>query len=167
MLRPFALPLALLSVAACGLAFAASTARPQEDAAAPAAAANDDGELTDDERHERLQEAMNQIQASFKRLRRVMRKPEMKADALDACKDMEAAILETLRYVPVPEKPLEGADLLAFELDYKRRMASVYVAVLDMQEALEKGDADRVKELYKGLGKHKKEGHDLYIPQEK
>ena len=110
-----------------------------------------------------LHESMETMQRNLKALRKLMRDAAKKDEALAAVHEMEDAVLVGLANVPEPLEKLEGSALLAHDVDYKRRMASVYTTLLDMELALDKGDADALKTLYRALGGQKKEGHQIYI----
>ncbi|MEC8510592.1 MAG: cytochrome b562 [Planctomycetota bacterium] len=132
-----------------------TTVAPQEGAeAAPAAA---------DEEADPLHESMEAMQRNLKALRKLMRDPAKKDEALAAVHEMEAAVLVGLAHVPEPIEKLEGSALIAHDVAYKRLMASVYTTLLDMEIALDEGDADALKTLYRALGGQKKEGHQTYI----
>lgn len=154
-------PAAALAAAAVLVAAARPTEAQQEAPAAPRTAQEDHGH--DDHEHGELHESMEAMQRNLKALRKLMSDPESKAAALDAVREMEASVLVGLAHVPDPLKPLEGSDLLKHDVEFKRRMADVYTTLLDMELALDAGDADELKALYRKLGEGKKEGHQIYI----
>lgn len=110
-----------------------------------------------------LHDSMETMQRNLKALRKLMRDPAKKDEAIAAVQEMEGAVLLGLANVPKPVKELAGSALLAHDVDYKRRMATVYTTLLDMELALDKGDDDALKTLYRALGGQKKEGHQIYI----
>ncbi len=154
------IPVTFAGLAGAALLVAAASPQPssaalQEGAeAAPAAAA---------EEADPLHDSMEVMQRSLKALRKLMRDPAKKDEALAAVREMEAAVLVGLANVPEPLEKLEGSALLAHDVEYKRRMAAVYTTLLDMELALDEGDSDALKTLYRALGGQKKEGHQIYI----
>jgi len=155
LLVPSVLALALASYGA--ISFGGETS-PQE--GKPAAAQEGDHAHEEDPLHE----SMETLQQNMRALRKLM-KPETKDEAIAACQKMEAAVLVSMGHVPKPGKKLEGSDLLKYEIDFKQRMVSVYQTLLDLQIALDAGDRDKVKTLYRALGGQKKEGHTIYIDE--
>lgn len=121
---------------------------------------HDDGE-------DELHESMEILQQKMRGLRKMLKPttPEAKAAAIAACQEMEAAVVVSMGHAPKPAKKLEGSDLLKYEIEFKRRMVSVYQTLLDLQLALDAGDADKAKTLYRSLGGQKKEGHTIYIDE--
>lgn len=159
-LRPTRIVASLAGLAGAAFLVAAASPQPtteplQDGAEAPAAAESDEDHA--------LHESMETMQRNLKALRKLMRDPAQKDEALKAVREMEAAVLVGLAHVPKPLKELAGSELLAHDVDYKRRMASVYTTLLDMELALDKGDGDALKTLYRALGGQKKEGHQIYI----
>ncbi len=163
-LVPSVLALALASYGA--VSFGGETS-PQEGKKAPA----QEGDHKDDGAHEHghegdeLHESMEALQQKMRALRKLM-KPETKAEAIAACQEMEAAVLVSMQHVPKPAKKLEGSDLLKYQVDFKQRMVSVYGTLLDLQLALDAGDKDKTKTLYRALGAQKKDGHTIYIDEQ-
>ena len=126
-----------------------------------------DGEKQDDhDEHEHegvLHESMERMQSGMKGLRKLLGKPEEKANAIELCVTMESAALEGFMHPPESPDGLEGAELHAYQAEFKKRMLSVAGTLVDLELALQSGDADKAKELYRTLGANKKEGHDIYI----
>ncbi len=110
-----------------------------------------------------LHENMEVLGKGMKSMRKMMRKPEMKADALALCGKMQHAAAISFMNAPEKVEGLEGTELLAYQADFKKRMLTVAGALVDLELALEKGDADAAKAVYRSLGAAKKEGHDIYI----
>ena len=159
-LRPMRIAATFAGITGAAFLVAAASPQPTTEAfqegaeEAPAAAADEANSLHD---------SMETMQRNLKALRKLMRDPAKKDEALAAVREMEGAVLLGLAHVPKPLKELEGSALLAHDVDYKRRMATVYTTLLDMELALDKGDADALKTLYRALGGQKKEGHQIYI----
>lgn len=164
-LVPSVLALALASYGA--VSFGGETSN-QEGKKAPAQEGQDHDH---DEGHghdeDPLHESMEILQQKMRGLRKMLKPttPEAKAEAIAACQEMEAAVMVSMGHVPKPGNKLEGSDLLKYEIDFKQRMVTVYGTLLDLQLALDAGDADKAKALYRTLGGQKKEGHEIYIDQ--
>lgn len=119
-------------------------------------------EIEDDATEDDLHETMERLQTEMKGLRRVL-KPEAKKEGLEACDRFAAIVLETMAMSPEPLEPLEGIDLIEYEVDFKKRMAEIYNSALDLKVALAKDDTDAAKTLYRSLGQGKNEGHTKFI----
>jgi len=113
--------------------------------------------------HNELHESMEVLQKNMKAMRKQMRNLDDKATLLGMCADMTAAALTGFLHAPGSPDGLEGSELLAYRADFKKRMLSVAGTLVDMELAIDSGDADAVKTLYRSLGASKKEGHDIYI----
>lgn len=147
------LPL-LAGLAGASFLIAAASPEPAPQESAPAAKAADENPLHD---------SMMEMQSSMKALRKLMRDPAKKDDALAAVRAMEDAVLVGMANVPKPKKDLNASDLLKHDVDFKKRMIEVYGNLLDLELALDEGDADKIKNIYRALGGNKKEGHGIYI----
>ena len=109
-----------------------------------------------------LHETMERLQTEMKGLRKLL-KPETKDEAIAACEKMSGIVLETMAMSPEPLEPLEGVELMEYDVEFKKRMAGVYTTALDLKMAIAKDDRDATKALYRELGAQKKDGHTIYI----
>ena len=110
-----------------------------------------------------LHESMESLQKNMKGLRKLLAKPEAAEQAIAMCVEMEASVIEAFMNPPKSPDGLEGAELRAYQADFKKRMLSVAGTLIDLELAFDKGDAAAAKTLYRSLGSRKKEGHDIYI----
>lgn len=110
-----------------------------------------------------LHESMESLQKNMKGLRKLLSKPEMKEDAIAMCIEMEQSALTGFMNPPESPDGLEGAELRAFQADFKKRMLQVTETLVDLELAFDGGDKDEIKKIYRTLGASKKEGHDIYI----
>lgn len=150
------LPLALLACGAVGLTALATHA--------PAGAQDDAAEEVVQEENP-LHESMEILQENLRAMRKLMRDPEMKAEALEACRAMEGAVLVGMQHVPEPkEGDLAEQTAFEFQLGFKQKLHATYGTLLELEVALEAGDGDAAKDLYRALGAQKKDGHDAYYP---
>lgn len=152
-LAPVALFTALIGGAAVTMADA------QEAAADASQEKASHGEGEENELHE----SMEVLQKNMKALRKLMRNPEEKETLFQMCADMEKAALTGFMHPPASPDGLEGSELLAYQADFKKRMLNVASTLVDLELAIDSGDADAMKTIYRSLGAHKKEGHDIYI----
>lgn len=149
-------PLALLACGALGMTALATDSTPdvQDDAAEEVA-----------EEENPLHESMEILQQNLRAMRKLMRDPEMKDEALAACRAMEGAVLVGLQNIPEPQEgDLAEQSAFEYQLGFKQRMHATYGTLLELEVALEAGDGDSAKDLYRALGAHKKDGHDAYYP---
>jgi signal transduction protein with GAF and PtsI domain len=123
----------------------------------------EDAAQEQEEEHGPLHEAMEQLQGGMKSLRKMLNKPEEKEKALELVRKMQGATLIGFQNPPELEEGLEGTAAVERHADFKKRMLSVCSTLVDLEIALEKEDADEAKNLYRALGKQKKEGHDSYL----
>ncbi len=110
-----------------------------------------------------LHESMESLQKNMKGLRRLLGKPEAKEQALTMCAEMEMSAISGFMNPPESPDGLEGAELRAYQADFKKRMLKVTETIIDLELAFDSGDADAIKKIYRSLGANKKEGHDIYI----
>ncbi|MEM9800618.1 MAG: hypothetical protein AAGA20_09845 [Planctomycetota bacterium] len=156
------LPRILVTLAA-GAGCIALAARPLASPAGAPAQEAEQAEPAGEEEHDALHESMEVLQGGMRTLRKALSKPEQKETAIALCREMQAAALVGFAHVPEPVEPLEGTALLEHSVDFRRRMLEVCTALIDLEVALDKEDADAAKTLYRALGKQKSDGHDLYI----
>jgi len=151
-------PLALIACGALGLSAVATrdaAPLPQDDA----------DEMVEQEEENPLHESMEILQENLRAMRKLMRDPEMKDEALAACRAMEGAVVVGLQHVPEPQEgDLAEQSAFEYQLGFKQRMHATYGTLLELEVALEAGDGDAAKDLYRALGAHKKDGHDAYFP---
>ena len=110
-----------------------------------------------------LHESMEALQKNMKGLRKLLAKPESKDQAIAMCIEMEGSAMAGFMNPPASPDGLEGAELRAYQADFKKRMLGVMGTLIDLELAFDGGDADEIKKLYRSLGASKKEGHDIYI----
>lgn len=178
---------ALGAFAACGALVAALTsltalpsalpeAGPEASLEGPAAATQEgraggaaegkqeEGKHEEGHEHGELHDSMEVLQQGMRRMRKMLSKPEQKADAIKLVREMQGAALTGFHHIPKPEKELEADALFAFEVDFRKRMLTVCSTLIEIEVALQKEDGDAAKTLYRTLGAQKKEGHQTYIP---
>lgn len=153
-----ALAATLLGGAAIAAGFTSNAASPQEGKPQEAK-----GEGEEHAEHGVLHESMETLQKNMKGLRRLLSKPESKDDAIAMCVEMEMSAISGFMNPPESPEGLEGAELRAFQADFKKRMLNVTETIIDLELALDGGDTDAIKKIYRSLGSSKKEGHDIYI----
>lgn len=161
------LPLTVLTVVGIAAARALPTgmrvemrdARPAGEPLPAQDPAAKEGEHAEDPLHE----AMEALQAGMKEMRKMLGKPEQKAELLALVAKMEASALACVTLLPEPAAPLTDPVALAtWRIDYQRRMVTVYDTLLQLELTVHKDDADGAKELYKKLGEQKQSGHDAF-----
>ena len=113
-----------------------------------------------------LHDSMKLLEKNMRAMRSLMTKPEMLKEALANCVEMEKHILVGLQHAPDPHGELKDQTKLEYTVEFKRRMMTVYSAVLDLEIALEKGDADAARTAYRSLGAERRGGHQIFIPEE-
>ncbi|QDV07612.1 hypothetical protein Poly30_31390 [Planctomycetes bacterium Poly30] len=159
---PFALALTIFGGTAISRSLVVADASAADASALTSLA--QDGEKHDEHEHGGvLHESMERMQSSMKGLRKMLGKPDQKAEAIALCVTMEGAALEGFMHPPESPDGLEGAELHAYQAEFKKQMLSVTGMLVDLEIALQNGDDDKAKELYRGLGAIKKEGHEIYI----
>ena len=131
------------------VAFPLAQARQAEaqDAATP--------EATDEEVNP-LHDAMEVLQQNLRTMRKLLRSPEDKGNALAACSAMEDSIRTALAHPPVRGESgeLEGSELLVHQIAFKQKMLETYSVVLELETALDSGDAEAAKKAYRALGQN-------------
>ena len=158
-LAPLVLTGALLGGAAIAAGFNSSTAASQE-----GESKEQQGEHDEHAEHGGvLHESMEALQKNMKGLRKLLSKPESKDQAIKMCLEMENSAMSGFMNPPISPDGLEGAELRAYQADFKKRMLGVMGTLIDLELALDGGDTDTIKTLYRALGASKKEGHDIYI----
>ncbi len=115
---------------------------------------------------EELHSSMELLEQSMRALRPLMGDPEKKSEALASCVEMEKHLLASLHHVPKPHSELEDQTEVEYQVEFKRRIMNVYSIVLDMEVALDKGDTDAAMTVYRSLGMERRDGHQIFIPED-
>jgi hypothetical protein len=106
---------------------------------------------------------MELMQAGMKEMRRMLGKNEQKVELLALVTKLQLSARACFDLVPAQATPIDDPSALAeWRIGYVRRMVEVYDALLQLELAVHKGDAEKAKEMYKKLGEHKQSGHDAY-----
>lgn len=115
---------------------------------------------------EELHSSMELLEKSMRALRPLMSDPEKKSEALASCAGMEKHLLASLHHVPKPHSELVDQTELEYQVEFKRRIMNVYSIVLDLEVALDKGDTDAAMTVYRSLGMERRDGHQIFIPED-
>ncbi len=120
----------------------------------------------DDEEHEHspLHEAMNQMQAAQRAMRKLSRDPVGNKEALlRAVGAIEEGALTAYR---LPPPAPEGENPEAWRIGFRRQLLQLLDAALAAELAVHEGDAEALAAAYKAISGAKKEGHDRYQEDE-
>lgn len=87
-----------------------------------------------------LEKSMEQMERSFKTLRKQIEKPEMNESSLTQVENLLRATVEAKRHLPPILSKLPDAEKKAKAVEYKQMMISLVRAELDVEDALLEGD---------------------------
>lgn len=112
-----------------------------------------------------LHETMEEVGPTVRKLRGALAKKDA-AESLMLIHQLQSLTAEALKHQPDLADTQPDADRAKFVLAYKRQMAQLYQAELDLEEALLNGDHDQAQALYKSLHEHKEKGHAQFQEKE-
>lgn len=137
------------------LAFVPSSNLPQDPqkAAAPAAAAKAD--------EPSLEQRMKAMKKGFAKVKDFAAKGEGAAPLAEVDSMLQHA-LAARNQTPEMAADIPEADRAKWLAAYKQSMRDTVRSLLELEQALEAGDKDKVKTLAEALGKQQKEGHKQY-----
>ena len=119
-----------------------------------------------EEEETELAKSMQAMNKAIRKLRRQVSKPEEADAALKSLNVMQNATAMSLGQLPAKAEVMSPGQRPKFLLGYKRKMLELYTALLDIEQAILKGDHDEAKKIYKTLSTIKKEGHSTYQEEE-
>lgn len=110
-----------------------------------------------------LQKAMQTLKKAQRSLKKLSSDPVANKQALlDTLGDVESAVLVGLGQTPPLPEGLDAKATALFVVGYKRELAHLLEAALDMEQATLNGDADALQAGYSAMSSIKKEGHEAY-----
>lgn len=126
-----------------------------------------EGERDGERKHEEgpAHEAMEGMQSGMRALRKLISDPEQKDACIEILHDMQKGAVSVLEFAPPPAEGIDEAMRLTWKTDFKRRILSLGLKMVDLEEALLKGETEGAQALYKELGALKKESHEKYAPE--
>ncbi len=146
-----------LSIGACALSCLSFLAAPKAPAVqdpVPAAKAEKPAQEPS------LEDHMKAMKKAFKKVQ-AFAKGEGEAPLQDVAAMVEHATAARL-LVPEMAGDVAAAERPKFELAYRQSMRKTVRTLLDLEDALDAGDAAKAKELIGALGKEQKDGHKQF-----
>ncbi|MFT4542744.1 MAG: hypothetical protein ACI841_001985 [Planctomycetota bacterium] len=131
------------------------------DATAPKLGISSQEEAEQDELHE----AMEVMQGGMRRLRKLVSDSASKDATVKLVGEMQAAAVSAFGHAPDAPEGLEGKTLLTWKTDFNRKMLTLALQLVEVEEAVLKGDTERAGTLYSGLKAMKSAGHEKYEDQ--
>ena len=120
--------------------------------------------------HNVIHEAMEQINDGYKLLRRNARRPErlMTAENVELVISMQQGALTAMHSsdTQVINEITDEAKKKEMVVTYKTIMGNLVKTLIDLEIAIESGNADAAVELVGKLVDNKAEGHEVFIPAE-
>ena len=114
-----------------------------------------------------LAQQMETIDRGMKALRRSVTDAAKAADNAAMVRGMKDAALAALPLCPEPLKPAaDDKEKALWRIGFERRILALADGLLTLEQALVEGRLEDAKKQHEALGKLKKEGHDVYVPDE-
>jgi len=152
----------LLTLLACASGLAAAFVSPPV-AHAPATSSSARSAPLEDEDETPLETQMLIVQDQFKALRRSLRKPETRADALAQLSTLEAALLIAKDLVPKKAADLPEAERGALVDAYRSETAELLRGVLEVEKLTLAGDTKGASDELKRLRATEDPAHEKYM----
>jgi soluble cytochrome b562 len=113
-----------------------------------------------------LAEAMEEMDAHMRTLRKTLKDPARGADSLAAIVGLQGAVNAAKVEVPPMARGLEGEAREAFVRDYRKAMIDLGEDLLALERHVVDGDLEKAMEAYKAVRKHEDPGHERFTEEE-
>jgi hypothetical protein len=116
--------------------------------------------------HEILEKSMKGLKRNMRTLGRNLSKAESKTMCLESIRLMQGFVLAAFPHCPEPFDAAGKKDPVQWEFGFRRRMVDIAKVLLDLEEALQADDSERIEMIWDKIRDLKKDGHNLYQEEE-
>jgi hypothetical protein len=109
-----------------------------------------------------LAKHMEVVEEGMKKLRRSLRKPDTNAESLETLGKIQAATVASKSLTPAKAAKIPEAERQKFVTAYRKDMAKMLNAFIDMEVAVLDGDNAKAMEIHKKMKEIEDEGHKKY-----
>ncbi|MBL4771497.1 MAG: hypothetical protein JKY61_10240 [Planctomycetes bacterium] len=140
-------------------AWSLSAAFPTQEPASPDQAPHEAAE-----EHTELQLGMKTMYRSMKAMRPMLRDfAANQTSIIKIVESLEGALIVGLSQAPPrPDGEMSDSEWIQYQITYRQKINTALGVVLSMELAAHKGEAETVIEMYRSLGRHKKDGHGSF-----
>ncbi|HEX4794199.1 MAG TPA: cytochrome b562 [Humisphaera sp.] len=119
--------------------------------------------LAEEKKKSELNNRMEEMDASFKKLKSSIRNAQQDAQSLELISKIEQLAITCKAMTPSKAATVPADKRDAFLLGYRKEMAHLVADMCAMETALLDGDRAKAQELYKKLTTDKEDGHDKFL----
>jgi hypothetical protein len=113
-----------------------------------------------------LNNQMEDMDESFKKLKRTLRKSEQNAESLKLIADLQQKSVLCKGMVPMKAAKVPEAERAKFVTEYRKEMAGVIIQFCEMEQALLDNNNEKAIEIYKALVERQDKDHDQFMQKE-
>ena len=113
-----------------------------------------------------LNNEMEEMDETFKKLKRSIRKPEQNEASLKLIQDLQARAIASKAMIPKKSAKVPEADRAKFVTAYRKEMAGVIIDFCQLEQAILDGDNPKAQELYKAIVEREDKDHDQFMEKE-
>jgi hypothetical protein len=113
-----------------------------------------------------LNNQMEDMDESFKKLKRTLRKSEQNAESLKLIADLQQKSVVCKNLVPLKAAKIPEAERAKFVTEYRKEMAGVIIQFCEMEQALLDNNNEKAIEIYKALVERQDKDHDQFMQKE-
>jgi len=118
--------------------------------------------LAEEKKKTELNNRMEEMDTSFKKLKSSIRNAQQDAQSLELIGKIEQLAITCKAMTPSKAASVPADKRDAFILSYRKEMARLVADMCAMETALLDGDRAKAQELYKKLTTEKEDGHDKF-----
>jgi hypothetical protein len=114
-----------------------------------------------------LNNTMEDMDESWKKLKRTLRKPDQNAESLKLLADMQAKSLTCKGMIPTKAEKVPEADRAKFITAYRKEMTNLLIDLCNIEQAILDGDNAKAVDLYKATNERQDKDHDQFMQKDK
>jgi hypothetical protein len=114
-----------------------------------------------------LNNTMEDMDESWKKLKRTLRKPDQNAESLKLLADMQAKSVTCKGMIPTKAEKIPEAERAKFVNAYRKEMVALLVDLCNIEQAILDGDNAKAVDLYKATNERQDKDHDQFMQKDK
>jgi hypothetical protein len=130
------------------------------------ASAADEPKKEDKVKKSELNNEMEEMDETFKKLRRSIRKADQNEASLKLIQDLQTRAIASKEMIPTKAAKVPEADRAKFVTAYRKEMAAVIIDFCHVEQALLDGDNAKAQELYKAIAEREDKDHDQFMQKD-
>jgi hypothetical protein len=113
-----------------------------------------------------LNDRMEDMDESFKKLKRTVRKADQNEESLKLINELQAKAVECKAMIPQKAAKVPEADRAKFVLAYRKEMAALIMDFCKMEQAILDGDNAKAVDIWKEANERQDKDHDQFMQKD-